>query len=343
MLISTKTDLITTLPAAEFNQLLTEFITNIIGTTGQTAASGTLDQIAKGIAQYAAQGGVYCVDSGAADAYVLAVVSPFKSPTVLRDGMKVSFRAGNANTGASTVDLFGFTGVDLKKADGTTALDANDIPTDSDVSFRYDLANTAFILEKSTSGYQFNSIQTFTSSGTWTPTAGTRAVLVDVVGAGGGGSGAAASRGAAGAGAGGYSRKFIISGLGATETVTIGAGGAGGASGAYNIGGIGGTSSFGSHLSATGGQPTASAAAAAGGVGSGGDINIQGSAGQSADNNTGNTTPGGSGGSSFFGGAAIGQLGSGVDGTNGGGGSGAHNNTAGGAGGAGLVIVYEYI
>ena len=137
-------------------------------------------------------------------------------------------------------------------------------------------------------------LDVITASGTWTNPGGLRHVIVELVG-GGGGSGGCAATGASqvaaspGAGAGGYARKLILAeDLGATETVTIGAGGTAGASGA-NDGGSGGTTSFGSHVSATGGTFSGGGAAQStqgplgvggpGGTGSGGDINIQGSRG----------------------------------------------------------------
>ena len=85
-------------------------------------------------------------------------------------------------------------------------------------------------------GYRLLTIVYFTSSGTFTKGnySGIRAVEIECVG-GGGGSGAAAVTIAAqeswgsGGGGGAYGRKFVLaSSLGATETVTVGAGGAAG-------------------------------------------------------------------------------------------------------------------
>lgn len=81
-------------------------------------------------------------------------------------------------------------------------------------------------------------------------------VRVRVIGGGGGGGGAAAVTGAstsAGGGGGGYSESVIAaSSLGASETITVGAGGAGGVGGV--AGTAGGQSSFGGFVVANGGN-----------------------------------------------------------------------------------------
>lgn len=182
-------------------------------------------------------------------------------------------------------------------------------------------------------------VVTFTTSGTWTKDAGLKYVVVELVGGGGkGGSANTSSQGGGGGGAGGYSRKLIdAASLGATETVTIGAG---------STGSGGGTTSFGSHCSATGGSDgeayNAGADGGAGGVGSNGDINSYGNGGGAGASTAGN---GGVGGGSYFGGGARGvdsEVGS-AGAVYGGGGSGANNaNSQGGNGAAGLVVVTEY-
>jgi hypothetical protein len=102
----------------------------------------------------------------------------------------------------------------------------------------------------------------FTSSGTWTKAAGITTVIVECYGAGGGGGGGeGASAGTirdAGAGGGGGSRTRVVynaADLGATETITIGAGGTSGAGGGTpgTDGGLGGNSTFGSTQTGFGG------------------------------------------------------------------------------------------
>lgn len=213
--------------------------------------------------------------------------------------------------------------------------------------------------------------QTFTGNGTYTPTAGMKFCIVEVVGAGGGGGGTAATTGtnvagAGGGAGGGYARKtFSSATIGASQTVTIGTAGTAGAAG-NNNGGTGGTTTFGALLQATGGgggvgSGAASGAAALGGsagIGSLGDVNSSGQAGFNAWGygiaGFGQVTSG-NGGTSCLGGGArsvsAGFSGSvaGIAGTGyGGGGSGAvgagtSTAAAGGAGAAGFCIVTEYV
>lgn len=97
------------------------------------------------------------------------------------------------------------------------------------------------------------SLETFTSSGTWTkPSTGTVA-LVTCIGGGGGG-GQSYYYTADGAYGGGIQSKWIpLSQLGSTVTVTIGAGGAG-STGFSDAGGNGGITSFGNHVYVLGGK-----------------------------------------------------------------------------------------
>jgi len=99
---------------------------------------------------------------------------------------------------------------------------------------------------------EFNQVELFGINGTFTWTKPTNItgdrILVHVWGAGGCGGSATSSHAQSGGGGGGLAVKYIdVSALGASETLTIGAG-------SETISGKGGTSSFGSHCSATGGN-----------------------------------------------------------------------------------------
>jgi hypothetical protein len=108
--------------------------------------------------------------------------------------------------------------------------------------------------------------QTFTSSTTYTVVAGAKLIIVELIGSGGGGrggsrnTGTTTAAGGSGGGGGPYLRKILTaSELGATVTVTIGAGGAGGAgrtgsTGSGVDGSKGGVSRFGT-VYMPGGRP----------------------------------------------------------------------------------------
>lgn len=189
-------------------------------------------------------------------------------------------------------------------------------------------------------------IQSFSSSGTYTPHAGNAYDIVECVGGGGGAGGGASSSGSSGGGgAGGYARVAVAAP--GSQTVTIGGGGAGGNS-SGNTGGTGVTTSFGSLCVAAGGvgtvtNSTSYSVGGGGGVGSTGTFTATGGVGGIGLG----TNASGSGGTSYFGGggAALVSTGSGNNGTacgSGGGGALSGGNTSGGSGAAGCVIVTEY-
>lgn len=132
-----------TVGASEWNQLAD--VDNFVISSGQTPATSNLEQLGIGSARYSS-GGQFFTDSGTANAYVLSPVSPFKSPVSSGagegyfNGMIIIFRAGNANSGASTVNVNGAGVKNLKKANGTDVI-TGDILTTSDVTFRYDGTN----------------------------------------------------------------------------------------------------------------------------------------------------------------------------------------------------------
>lgn len=205
-------------------------------------------------------------------------------------------------------------------------------------------------------------VQTFNSSGTYTPTA--NMVYCQVMASAGGGGGGGASGGVTGnaAGGGGGSGEcgisyFSAATIGASKAVTIGAGGAAGSSAGGN-GGLGGTTSFGALMSLSGGG---------GGVGSTnhvatlsvsfganstpigvtpGTINIPGNAGTFglSDGVAGGISISGTGGASpLFGGSVHAQAVTANNGSGGSGGKATTVNTAGFTGSAGVIYVVEYI
>ena len=211
--------------------------------------------------------------------------------------------------------------------------------------------------------------QEFTSSGTFTKASGVNYIYVEAIGAGGSGAGGNfGGDGAQGGGGGAFvSGLFRASEVGATETVTIGAGGT---TVTANSGNNGGATSFGSLLTAKGGlgglknntagrgtpyriggdtsgfnidttsMAVAPSYAGLGGLASykGGDT-IYGGGGGGGAKTTSNV-----GGSSVFGGSG-GTSGIGTAGSNGsapGGGGGASDNSASGEGAVGRLRVWSW-
>ncbi|HDT3439425.1 TPA: hypothetical protein QHP17_000263 [Klebsiella pneumoniae subsp. pneumoniae] len=214
-------------------------------------------------------------------------------------------------------------------------------------------------------GGRLINIQTFYSSGIYTPTAGTKKVIVEMVGGGGGGAGARAAGpgqvavGGAG-GAGSYAKGQFTSGFSGVQ-VTVGSKGLGGTvSDPYAS--DGGASSFGSLMTAAGGSsgepagptnsfPFSTVAAVVSGGATG--ANIIGTPGEGASSSvviSSSVIVDSPGGSSHFGagGFITATNAHGVNGSGYGSGGGPSSVTAGNAavaggdGAPGLVIIYEY-
>ncbi|HAL9182200.1 TPA: phage tail protein [Escherichia coli] len=205
------------------------------------------------------------------------------------------------------------------------------------------------------SGYVGRWVNTrvFTSSGTYTPTPGTKRIRVTITGGGGGGGGCKAiSNNETFFGAGGGAGGTVITTLILTKDsypVTIGAGGAGGVSATNGF--KGGDSSFGSVI-APGGEGGGKSGVTNtnggnGGVPSTGGINIIG--GNGGDGQSGNIGVSGEGGTSYWGGGGRAGAGGGVSGkAYGSGGGGAYDagysgtSMTGGKGAAGVCIIEEF-
>ena len=199
-------------------------------------------------------------------------------------------------------------------------------------------------------GAGYRGITKLTSSGTYVMPVGCTTLDVELWAAGSGSWASVSGIPGGGGSGGGYARK-LITGLtpGSSIAATVGAGGAAGTSGVAPT--AGGSTSFGSYLSATGGQvngvntPAAPGFGNIGGVGSGGDLNLHG-----GDGGNGVSVLGGFGGDGpMSGGTDNVASGPGVAGYfPGGGASGAGTNSGGttpqnGAAGAGGYIIIRAV
>lgn len=249
------------------------------------------------------------------------------------------------------------------RGDGTWATPpgAGDMLSTNNLS---DVANTDTAREN-LSAFGTVRLQVFTASGTYTPDANMLSAIIECVGGGGGGGGCANPAASTvsyggGGGGGGYAQKRVtLSDVGASQTVTIGAGGSGGAAGGNN-GGAGGSTSVGILCIAPGGGDGAgNNGDGNGGGGSGGTIGtgdfvIAGGIGGERHYSSAMYISGwgGASGKGFSPGApGRVQPGNNLSGLNatgyGGGGSGgtSYNNlgaVSGGNGSSGIVIITEY-
>lgn len=362
------------LSAAEFNNLATEN-ENAVLHSGQSLSGTSDNQLAQSLFLHGVKSDSF-QDSGAANAYVATPVSGasgvlLPASYAQMDGATISFKASNANSGASTLNIGQTTGTLLgAKAivdQAGSPIIGGVIFASAYVQLKYDAsigAGSWVLLPWAVNHGRLINVQIFNASGTYTPIAGTRSVVVEVLGGGGGGGGAqatAAGQTAAGGGGGGggYAKSIINTGF-SGATVTIGAGGGGGA--IAGAGSSGGTTSFGASLTATGGgggnaglaaTPPGQTAGGAGGQGSLGNIaNTAGFfGGRSTSMSAANAISGEGGGTVLGGGAA--PRGSASPGigltamTSGAGGGGALAGPSsagftGGAGANGIAIVYAY-
>ncbi|WP_277963913.1 glycine-rich domain-containing protein [Pseudomonas sp. RIT-To-2] len=315
-----------------------------------------------------AQGWDYATGGGAANAYI-ATYSP--AILALKDGLTLTSTAVAVNTGASTFSPNGLTAKPIVSLAQATLI-GGELVVNGRFTVKYSANLDAWVLISATGGNamagRLINVQVFGAVGTfsYTPTAGTRSIVVEAQGGGASAGGVAApATGQAavsgGGSSGAYGKSYYqISALSVPVLVTVGAGGAAPTAGA-NAGISGGTTSFGSYLAAPGGGASVGCASQAAPIVSanGGSnpgpvgANIVGSPGQAGQNGvmiSANSGYSGSGGSSVYGAggnsrasANPGNPGAGY----GGGGSGALQAAggaalAGGAGTQGIVIIWEY-
>jgi hypothetical protein len=232
-----------------------------------------------------------------------------------------------------------------------STLNVNAIDKESGSTLTLGGSGTAVTLHASATSSGFDSglasVQTFTSSGTWTRPSGITKVIMEVQGAGGSGSGSPNTEDVTGAGAGGYAKKFLDVSSISTSTITVGAGGVGVSGTGVNAGNAGGNSSW------ADGTNTITGTGGAGGVlthdsptegstATGGDINIQGGDGLArylGDQFTGGDSTLGHGG---MGKATTRTTVARLPRGYGAGSGGAYNTGSSETGGAGIVIVWEY-
>ncbi|MBP0996643.1 phage tail protein [Serratia fonticola] len=201
-------------------------------------------------------------------------------------------------------------------------------------------------INRSVGGGRLLNIKTFSFNGTYTPTQGTKNILVKVWGGGGGGGNTDVAGAGGPSGSGGGYAEGLFDVPTAPVSVTVGTGGADVAANTAGSGGNGGASSFGSLINCGGGTGgTTASNTIPGGSATGGNVmNSPGQGGQG-----GVAGLGGTGGGSFgsFGGLPHNSSNGDNGGFPGGGGAGGTKVSstkyfASGRGASGYVIVTEY-
>lgn len=324
-----------------------------INTTGSQSGTHTLTKITPvsvGTNDYRINGNNYGVSASGTDAYAITLAN---APTAYIQGQTFSFKADVGNTNAATLNVNGLGAKTIKKL-ATTDLSTGDILAGQVIVVEYD--GTNFQIVSVIPGLA-PTVQTFLASGTYTKPAGVKSIVVQLWAAGGSGQSATGTNAGNAGGGGAYNTITLLgSAVGATETVTIGAGGAAVTNAAGNAGG---NSSFGSWLTVFGGGGGANATNGGGGGGisglpsstgvggapnggaisGGGSVYGGGGTGNSTTTTGGSSVYGGGGGGGDSGGNP-GLGGNSYYGGGGGGGGGAGNaaggvSTLGGNGGAG--------
>jgi len=308
-----------TTPAADTGYTAAWVITVAQGATTITAsniavAANAPFLPAAGIFSAVQQGTMtYASDTGVANAYVASFVPAL--PT-LADGMRVTFKAKTANSGASTLAVNGGSAYPLY-SHANQALQGGEIVANGLVEVEWNSTLTAWVLCGNSGGAlpvgaatqsnhamqlgqavgRFLKRTVISSTQTFNYLSATTMAFVQLVGAGGGGAGAEGTgstsyiSGGSGGGAGGYAEVLITSAanlVATTATIgTAGSAGSGAVGGSSTNGSSGGATSFGSLCAASGGgggsyQTTSSGSTLyqqLGGLGGAGTIGDRGSRG----------------------------------------------------------------
>lgn len=181
-------------------------------------------------AAYRKQATNYVPTVGGTANALTAMLDPVPASYASLTGTPFLVKIATTNTGAATINLNGLGAATIGRPDNT-ALQAGDLQAGRTVAMMFDGTFFQLLGLAASSAGRLIGIQIFTSSGTYTPTAGMTFCIMEGVGGGGAGGGATnpgagnVSLGAPGtAGTWGKAR-FTASTIGASKVVTIGAGG----------------------------------------------------------------------------------------------------------------------
>jgi hypothetical protein len=129
--------------SSEFTEFKNE-VQNAETSSGQALASNSI-QLKQAMARYASGGASY-TDSGIADAYSLEPLNAFDKINVYRHGDMLAFKAGNDNTGASTLAVSGVGSAPILKNGLADPLIAGDIRAGKIYEVFYDSSSASWEL-----------------------------------------------------------------------------------------------------------------------------------------------------------------------------------------------------
>ncbi len=133
----------------EYNSTLGSFILLECSGGSLQVANGTKSQHAATLGQVQSGASSYAVDTGTANAYVVNLAPVLSANT---DGVKIRFRAANANTAASTLNVNGIGAIALVGS-AHVALAGGEIVAGSYCEAEYNSALAKYVLLESTGGY----------------------------------------------------------------------------------------------------------------------------------------------------------------------------------------------
>lgn len=229
-----KTDGVSTLSAAEFNANLgVNELQNLVTKTGQAldnagGPDADLNMLGKAAAIYASDGGFY-QDSGIADAYVLSRVDTLESPDKYFNGMAVTFRVGNTNTGASTINVAS-RGVKSIVDVAGNALAGGELVAGQYATLRYNGAKLELVTPKISFSREVKG-----ATGSWTVPPGVFKASLKLAGAGGGAAGGDSFQGGTTSTAGSKGGNSVLTGPGGLSMTSIGGDGGTESSGAAPV------------------------------------------------------------------------------------------------------------
>ena len=139
----------------ESDAQLIESTGDVVDTTDYDASEvGDPLQTAAAIALYSATAS-HCVDSGAADAYVLSAIDSIEPIRILHDGLRLRFQPVNDNTGHSTVDYNSLGVKQIRNSEGNLLIEGQ-ITTHKIAEIIFSTSNDYFILLNEFAEFNFS-------------------------------------------------------------------------------------------------------------------------------------------------------------------------------------------